>query len=88
MESLSYAHTRSTMMDDGWHNASTDSVEFYEYETFDGIAVIFRHCNNRHGYLACVSHAGHHLMADAHFQTIDAAKTWVAYQILRWSSRR
>jgi hypothetical protein len=88
MESLSHAQTRSTKMDDGWRNASTDSVEFYEYETDEGIAVIFRHRNNRLGYLVCVSHAGHHLMADAHFQMIGAAKTWVAYQIVRWSSRR
>jgi hypothetical protein len=75
-------------MDNGWCNTSSDSVEFYQYDTLDGIAIIFRHRNNRHGYLACISHSGHHLMADVHFSTVDAAKIRVAYQIVRWRSRR
>jgi hypothetical protein len=70
-------------MDDAWRNASTTAIKFYEYETSDGVAIIFRHRNGQRGYLACLIHAGHFLMADAYFVTIDAAKLWVAYHIVR-----
>jgi hypothetical protein len=85
MQSMSHPHRLQPAIDDGWRSASTASIEFYELETLGGIAIIFCHRNSQHGYLACVVHAGHFMMADAHFPTVDAAKLWVAFHVIRWT---